>query len=151
MNDYFYSKLNSGTYSKPGRAVISTVHALNAEKVFERLIDLGVHENVLRQYIIFSSAQRLIPRNCIHCLKEDNTVESKEIVKETFEENFKTFKSVGCSKCAKGYSGVELVFEHMKKRRKFDKEFIKSFPMYEQIKNLLREGKINATIAEDLV
>ncbi len=135
--------------SNTGHLVFSTVHAANAERVFERLIDLGVNENVLGQNVIFSSAQRLIPRNCAHCLIEDK--EGRKIVNEIFEDDFKTLKSVGCDKCTNGYSGVELVFEYIKKNRKFDREFVKSSSMYEQIKNLLREGKVNATIADNLV
>lgn len=135
--------------SNTGHLVLSTVHAANSERVFERLIDLKVKENILKENLIFSSAQRLIPKNCPHCIIEDH--ESNELIEELFQEKFLTYKSIGCHLCSGGYKGVELVFEYVKKNRKFEREFTKSETMFEQIKTLLKKGIINVAIADSLI
>lgn len=135
--------------SNTGHLVLSTVHAVSSERVFERLIDLGIKESILKENIIFSSAQRLIPKNCLHCKKKNKV--DLEVVKELFEEDFDTYHSNGCEHCSNGYKGVELVFEYVRKKRKSDREFIKSSSLFDQIKNLLKTGVINAHVAQALV
>lgn len=135
--------------SNTGHLVLSTVHAVSSERVFERLKDLGIKETILHENIIFSSAQRLIPKNCPFCLQKDNT--GMDVVYELFEETFETKHSIGCEKCSNGYKGVELIFEYVKKKRKTDKEFIKSTSLFNQIKSLLKEGRINVQVAHALV
>lgn len=135
--------------SNTGHLVLSTVHAVSAERVFERLKDLGIKENILHENIIFSSAQRLVPKNCPFCSTKNNT--DMELVNEIFNENFETYHSTGCDKCSNGYKGVELIFEYVRKKRKTDREFEKSISLFEQIKKLLKEGRINVQVAHALV
>lgn len=130
-----------------GHLVLTTVHANSAKEVFTRMLDFGVNKRVLKSNLLFSSAQRLIPKNCENCLvyEQDNIYVRK--LNKILSSNFKIKKSNGCEKCRNGIKGVELVFEWGTRDFSIEKNlfcFEMKSNLKAQIKSLLEEGKINA-------
>ena len=98
-----------------GHLVFSTIHANSAMECIDRLVGLGVSKDILEANLIFASAQRLVPKNCPYCIKEDD--ESVELVKNLFNEKFIPKKSEGCPECFQtGIKGRVLLFEYLVKK-----------------------------------
>ena len=137
-----------------GHLVFSTVHAVDAKRVFDRMKDLGISEQMLQENVLFSSAQRLIPKNCTHCLEEDKRYQhsgSKMELEKLFDESFQIYHSKGCQNCHDGYHGMQLVFEYIFKNKKSQKNFEMSENIYSQIKSLLKKGTIDFENAMNLI
>lgn len=99
-----------------GHLVFSTVHANSAIESLDRIESLGVKRDLIESNLLFSSAQRLVPRNCPECLTEDP--DSKDLVAAIFKTEFTPKKSVGCQYCSKtGVKGRVLLFEHIIKNK----------------------------------
>lgn len=131
-----------------GHLVLTTVHANSAQEVYTRMLDFGVDKRVLKSNLLFSSAQRLIPKNCIYCKvdEEEDNVFVKRIRRILSFEN-KIKKSIGCEKCRKGIHGVELIFEWGTRDYSIEKNkfcFEMKANLKDQVSLLLKEGKINA-------
>src|SRR5699024_2037671 len=50
-----------------GHLILASVHAKNAEGVVERLVELGISQNLLRQTVLGIVFQKLLPRSCPFC------------------------------------------------------------------------------------
>ena len=144
--------------SNTGHLVLTTIHANSLAEINTRMLDFGVNPRVLEANLIFSSAQRLLPKNCQNCLQDD--VDQNSIFKFklrkifNIKENFIFKNSKGCSECLNGVKGVELIFEWgIRDYNAEDKKF--SYEMKDnllvQIGNLLCEGKINADTAYSFI
>lgn len=103
-----------------GHLVFSTVHANSAFESIQRLESFGIRRDLIESNLLFSSAQRLVPKNCSACLTDD--LESKQLVKSAFDdEDLISQKSAGCAKCFDtGVDGRVLLFEHLFKQRSSD-------------------------------
>jgi type II secretory ATPase GspE/PulE/Tfp pilus assembly ATPase PilB-like protein len=55
-----------------GHLVLSTGHATEAVTALVRLSELGVDRGVVRSTLVGVAAQRLVRRNCVHCLEPDS-------------------------------------------------------------------------------
>jgi type II secretory ATPase GspE/PulE/Tfp pilus assembly ATPase PilB-like protein len=94
-----------------GILVISTIHAANTLELILRLFELGCTPVTLGSVLKFTSSQRLIPKNCQHCLTIAKT--NSTINKNFFIENAThLFESKGCNECEyEMKSGLVAVYE----------------------------------------
>lgn len=127
-----------------GHLVLSTIHANSAVESIKRLTSLGVGEELVRSNLLFASAQRLIPKNCPACLKQD--LPGQKIVKNIFGESFIPMTSEGCSVCEQtGIKGRILLFEYLVKEK--DQDLRLRLSLKDQALKSLRKGEINAAHA----
>lgn len=129
-----------------GHLVFSTIHANSAMESIERLVGLGIKREIAEANLLFASAQRLVPKNCPHCLVADD--ESKPLVKAVFGKDIVPKKSTGCRDCNfTGRTGVVLLFEHLtSEKSKIDniKRLCLQTVLSESAIDYLKKGVINA-------
>ncbi len=97
--------------SLTGHLVLSTLHTNSAVSTITRLIEMGVEPYLLKDALVGILAQRLVKKNCQHCLEEEVIPESirKEI---QAAKNDKFYKGAGCSECFNtGIAGRRSVYE----------------------------------------
>ncbi|WP_018623616.1 GspE/PulE family protein [Kangiella aquimarina] len=97
--------------SLTGHLVLSTLHTNSAVSTITRLIEMGVEPYLLKDALVGILAQRLVKKNCAHCLEEEKIPESirKEI---QATKNDKFYKGAGCAECFNtGIAGRRSVYE----------------------------------------
>jgi type IV pilus assembly protein PilB len=96
-----------------GHLVISTIHADSAVGVFNRLIEMGIEPFLVASSIIGIVSQRLLKRNCPHCLiPVVPSLQTLKILGVDVNETIRFVRGRGCEKCDyKGYKGRIGVFE----------------------------------------
>jgi type IV pilus assembly protein PilB len=99
-----------------GHLVLSTIHTPGSLDVLYRLRDLGVEKSLIATGLMGAMSQRLVRKNCTHCLEEVPTTEGeKQFLKVHLEESQipETLKKgKGCLSCNNtGYFGRLPVFE----------------------------------------
>jgi len=97
-----------------GHLVLSTLHTNEAASAVTRLMEMGVEPYLLSATLLGALAQRLVRRNCPHCVAEE-TVEPavRKLLGVNDGEVF--FRGRGCEKCNHtGYSGRMAVYELMR-------------------------------------
>jgi type IV pilus assembly protein PilB len=96
-----------------GHLVLSTLHTNDAPSAVTRLIDLGIDSFVIGSSLLCILAQRLVRRNCPHCLVPDVVDESLLArLKLSRDEAKGIRKGQGCEACQfTGYSGRAGIFE----------------------------------------
>jgi type IV pilus assembly protein PilB len=96
-----------------GHLVLSTLHTNDAPSAVTRLIDLGIDPFVIGSSLLCILAQRLVRRNCPHCLVPDTTDERVLARLNISPGQAKAFKKgKGCEVCQfTGYSGRAGIFE----------------------------------------
>jgi type IV pilus assembly protein PilB len=96
-----------------GHLVLSTLHTNDAPSAVTRLIDLGIDPFVIGSSLLCILAQRLVRRNCPHCLVPDVVDESVLArLKLSRDEATGIRKGQGCEACQfTGYSGRAGIFE----------------------------------------
>ncbi|MCG8434235.1 MAG: GspE/PulE family protein, partial [Gammaproteobacteria bacterium] len=81
-----------------GHLVLSTVHTKNAVGALARFIDMGIEPYVLSSTLLAVVAQRLVRKNCEHCLTEEKIDTSvREELGIDASEVF--YKGAGCELC----------------------------------------------------
>lgn len=133
--------------SSTGHLVFSTVHANSALESISRLEGLGLKKDLIEANLLFSSAQRLVPKNCQDCLVDD--VSSVDLINAVFNQNFTPKKSTGCSHCNHtGINGRVLLFEYIyraTKENSADSKILKQVSsLKEDALENLKKGWINA-------
>jgi type IV pilus assembly protein PilB len=89
-----------------GHLVLSTLHATDAPSILLRLEELGVDTHVVAAAMIGAVAQRLVRRNCPHCLGPDlPAVFYLERLGITASEASRLRRSHGCAECR--FTGVD--------------------------------------------
>lgn len=97
--------------SLTGHLVLSTLHTNSAVSTITRLIEMGVEPYLLKDALVGILAQRLVKKNCKHCLEEEKIPDSirKEIQANKGD---KFYKGAGCAECFNtGISGRRSVYE----------------------------------------
>ncbi len=100
-----------------GHLVFSTLHTNDAAGAITRLLEIGVEDYLLSASLIGIMAQRLVRILCDHCKhgsEPDETVLKRYGLDSLGMEMDKTFKPVGCERCAyTGYRSRTAIFELM--------------------------------------
>lgn len=107
-----------------GHLMLSTLHTNDAISAIPRFLDLGIPAFLLSSTLNIIIAQRLVRKNCIHCVRSINTpAEVKKEIEQQLriiygEEEIKRpvpeiiFQGAGCDVCGNsGYSGQIGIFE----------------------------------------
>lgn len=97
--------------SLTGHLVLSTLHTNSAAATVTRLLEIGIQSYLLNSTLLAVLAQRLVKKNCPHCLAEETVPEE---VREALgiDEDEVFFKSEGCDKCHEtGHAGRVAVYE----------------------------------------
>jgi CheY-like chemotaxis protein len=96
-----------------GHLVLSTLHTNDAPSAVTRLIDLGIDPFVIGSSLLCILAQRLVRRNCPHCLVPDAVDESLLARLDLSRDQARGIrKGQGCEACQfTGYSGRAAIFE----------------------------------------
>jgi type IV pilus assembly protein PilB len=96
-----------------GHLVLSTLHTNDAPSAVTRLIDLGIDPFVIASSLLCVLAQRLVRRNCPHCLVPDAVQESALARLDLSRDQARGLrKGQGCEACQfTGYSGRAGIFE----------------------------------------
>lgn len=116
--------------SLTGHQVFSTLHCNNAVSAIMRLLNIGIEPYLLASSLTGVVAQRLVRRNCIHCMEpytpKEEILKRLNIVTVGKSENI-FYRSRGCKECNYiGYSGRIGIFEFLE--------------MDEKIKSLVNDG-----------
>lgn len=97
--------------SLTGHLVLSTLHTNSAVSTITRLIEMGVEPYLLKDALVGILAQRLVKKNCQHCLEEEVIPESIRIEIQAAK-NDKFYKGAGCAECFNtGIAGRRSVYE----------------------------------------
>jgi type IV pilus assembly protein PilB len=94
-----------------GHLVLSTLHTNDAAGAVTRLRDMGIEPYLLASTLLGVIAQRLVRRNCPHCVAPDPVdVAMRAAVGATENEPF--LRGRGCERCGRsGYAGRQAVYE----------------------------------------
>jgi type IV pilus assembly protein PilB len=99
-----------------GHLVVSTLHTNDATATISRLLDMGVPDFLVAEATSLVVAQRLLKKNCKHCLIDveihDETLLKIGVKKENLSEYNELKKGEGCPRCdGVGQSGRMATFE----------------------------------------
>lgn len=97
--------------SLTGHLVLSTLHTNNAAATITRLLEIGVPAYLLNATLLAVLAQRLVKRNCPHCLVEESISPSiRQALGISESEVF--YQGEGCENChGTGHQGRVAVYE----------------------------------------
>lgn len=137
--------------SLTGHFVLSTIHTNDAPSTIMRLIHMGAERYVLASSLSMIIAQRLLRKNCSHCIQEDN-VSMEELKEIGFQEeelkDLRLQKGKGCINCNNtGFKGRKGIFEYLTINDGL-KELILKTNSSDQIKNYAIE-KMNFKTLQD--
>lgn len=128
-----------------GHLILSTIHANSAWQCLERLESYGISRDILEENLIFASAQRLLPKNCPDCKKDDS--QWTELIQKFIAPDITPYSSSGCLSCGNsGVQGRTLIFEFIGKFRNESglKELKQVGSLREEAIGLLKKGEIDA-------
>ena len=98
-----------------GHLVLSTLHTNSAIGAIPRLINMGVEPYLIASALQLIIAQRLVRRNCPHCMEDDDKEEVEKIFKQfdrTINPEATYKKSSGCERCLNtGFLGRVAIYE----------------------------------------
>jgi len=94
-----------------GHLVLSTLHTNSAATTVTRLLEIGIEPYLVSSTLLGVLAQRLVRRNCKHCLVEE-PIEPGVRAVLGIQANEKFYKGAGCDKCNHtGVKGRHAVYE----------------------------------------
>jgi type IV pilus assembly protein PilB len=102
-----------------GHLVFSTIHANDAPSTATRLVSMGVEPFMAASALTLVAAQRLVRRNCPHCLEEYEPSEETilalgELDLPTGNDRPRWQHGTGCAAChQRGYQGRVAIVERM--------------------------------------
>jgi len=94
-----------------GHLVLSTLHTNSAAKTITRLLDMGSDPLLVNATLMGVIAQRLVRRNCPHCLQEERV---DPYIRTTLNANRNEvfYRGAGCAECNNlGYRGRMATYE----------------------------------------
>ena len=97
--------------SLTGHLVLSTLHTNSAASTITRLLEIGVEAYLLNATLLGVLAQRLVKRNCPHCLIQE---EVSPLVRQALgiSDGEIFYKGAGCDQChGTGHNGRVAVYE----------------------------------------
>jgi type IV pilus assembly protein PilB len=94
-----------------GHLVLSTLHTNDAVSSIIRLLEMGVEPYLVSSSVLGVLAQRLVKRNCGHCLAEEDTAPAIRMALGVAEDEV-FYRGRGCEECNQtGYRGRMAVYE----------------------------------------
>ena len=99
--------------SNTGHLVFSTLHTNSAVSAITRLSDMGIEPYMVSDSLIGIISQRLVKVLCDNC-KKPHVINNEDIRKFKLPRRMRdktVYKSCGCPKCNKGYTGRTIVPE----------------------------------------
>jgi type IV pilus assembly protein PilB len=109
-----------------GHLVLSTLHTNDASGAITRLMEMGVESYLVRSAVLGVLAQRLVRKNCPHCLVEEKIDEGLRRAIGV-DEDEKFYVGQGCEECNHtGYKGRLAVYELL--------------PVNDAIRSVIQEG-----------
>lgn len=97
--------------SLTGHIVLSSLHTNSAATSITRLLEMGIDAYLVNASLLAILAQRLVRKNCIHCIEIENmSIEFRKSLNVSDEEVF--YRGKGCEHChGSGYRGRMAVYE----------------------------------------
>lgn len=94
-----------------GHLVLSTLHTNSAAGTITRLLEMDIEPYLLQGTLLGVLAQRLVGKNCPHCIEEEVVDERvRRVLKVSGDEKF--YRGIGCEHCNHiGYQGRMAVYE----------------------------------------
>lgn len=128
-----------------GHLVLSTLHTNDAPGAITRLIEMGVESYLLKSAVIGVMAQRLVRRNCPHCIAEE---EVDPFVRDGLgvseEEVF--YMGRGCERCNRtGYLGRLAAYELLVVNENIRRHIVPDIAGNELRKLAIQEGMVTLT------
>ncbi len=97
--------------SLTGHLVLSTLHTNSAAATITRLLEIGVKSYLLNSTLLAVLAQRLVKKNCPHCLQKETVNNALRKALHLSEQDV-FYKGAGCDIChGTGYKGRLAVYE----------------------------------------
>ena len=94
-----------------GHFVLSTLHTNSASTTVSRLLEMGIEPYLITDTLLGVLAQRLVRKNCPHCLMEE-TVDPHIYDVLGISKKEKFYRGKGCDECNQtGYKGRHAVYE----------------------------------------
>jgi len=94
-----------------GHLVLSTLHTNDAASAVTRLVEMGIEPYLLGSSLLGVLAQRLVRRNCEHCLAEEKVAPVMRRALGLGEDE-RFYHGVGCERCSHtGYRGRIAAYE----------------------------------------
>jgi type II secretory ATPase GspE/PulE/Tfp pilus assembly ATPase PilB-like protein len=103
----------AATASLSGQLVLASLHANDAPKTIDRLIELGVARHTIAAGLTAVVSQRLVRRLCMQCRKPYEAAEA--IAREfALQKGALVYRASGCAACrGTGYRGRSALFEYL--------------------------------------
>jgi type IV pilus assembly protein PilB len=128
-----------------GHLVLSTLHTNNAAAAVTRLLEMGIEAYLLNGSLLGVLAQRLVRKNCPHCLQPEPV---DKLVRKSLSisEQEKFYKSVGCDHCNEtGVAGRVAVYELLQLTENVRKKVHEDISADEIHQLALEEGMVPLT------
>ncbi len=120
----------------------SLMPTLFGEKIVLRLLE----RDLIEANLLFASAQRLVPKNCSECARED--FDAVPLVNAVFGEQLVPMRSGGCASCNHtGVRGRVLFFEHIAREtvpETNQKQLVSCGSLKACALEALKKGEVNA-------
>jgi general secretion pathway protein E len=119
-----------------GHLVLTSVHANNVFSVLDRFLHMGVDMHSFVDALLGAMAQRLMRKNCPHCVRDDEApddalLQASALTREQVRE-WRFRKGVGCDACRRtGYLGRQPIAEVLRMNDWIKQCFIERRPMLE--------------------
>jgi general secretion pathway protein E len=119
-----------------GHLVLTSVHANNVFSVLDRFLHMGVDMHSFVDALLGAMAQRLMRKNCPHCVRDDEPpddalLQASALTREQVRE-WRFRKGVGCDACRRtGYLGRQPIAEVLRLNDWIKQCFIERRPMLE--------------------
>jgi type IV pilus assembly protein PilB len=126
--------------------VLSTLHTNDAAGAVTRLLEMGVEPALLNATLLAILAQRLVRRNCPHCIQEESPEPlERKMLGVTEDEVF--YKGVGCEHCNNtGYLGRLAVYELLTLTPALREQIAKGEPVDVLRAQAIKDGMVPLTL-----
>jgi general secretion pathway protein E len=119
-----------------GHLVLTSVHANNVFSVLDRFLHMGVDMHSFVDALLGAMAQRLMRKNCPHCVRDDAApddalLHASALTREQVRD-WRFRKGVGCEACRRtGYLGRQPIGEVLRLNDRIKQCFVERRPMVE--------------------